>query len=185
MTPHGTDNYCCGGGSGFAIMSGHNFPDWRFHVAGRKKLEQVLHAFQDCLDPSIPKYLCAPCSNCKGQFRDMLAYYGLWENNRILYGGLVELIVNAMKAVKQDSSSGSGADAEECWRNGCRFELTIRLRGWRFSRPLPSTARPPFRLCVHCKPAGGTLSSGPAAEWRQNAASTSRLPAARRLPMRS
>jgi Fe-S oxidoreductase len=100
MEPHGVDNYCCGGGSGFAIMSGHNFPDWRFHVSGRKKLEQVLRAFQDCLDPSIPKYLCAPCSNCKGQFRDMLAYYGLWENHRILYGGLVELIVNAMTAVK-------------------------------------------------------------------------------------
>ncbi|HUI54535.1 MAG TPA: (Fe-S)-binding protein [Bryobacteraceae bacterium] len=100
MEPHGVDNYCCGGGSGFAIMSGHNFPDWRFHVSGRKKLEQVLRAFQDCLDPSIPKYLCAPCSNCKGQFRDILAYYGLWENHRILYGGLVELIVNAMTAVK-------------------------------------------------------------------------------------
>jgi Fe-S oxidoreductase len=100
MEPHGVDNYCCGGGSGFAIMSGHNFPDWRFHVSGRKKLEQVLQAFGDCLDPAIPKYLCAPCSNCKGQFRDMLAYYGLWEKNRILYGGLVELIVNAMTAVK-------------------------------------------------------------------------------------
>ena len=100
MTPHGVDNYCCGGGSGFAIMSGHNFPDWRFQVSGRKKLEQILNAFSDCLDPSIPKYLCAPCSNCKGQFRDMLAYYGLWEQNRILYGGLVELVVNAMTDAK-------------------------------------------------------------------------------------
>jgi Fe-S oxidoreductase len=100
MQPHGVDNYCCGGGSGFAIMSGHNFPDWRFHVSGRKKLQQVLNAFGDCLDPAIPKYLCAPCSNCKGQFRDMLAYYGMWEKHKILYGGLVELIVNAMSAVK-------------------------------------------------------------------------------------
>jgi Fe-S oxidoreductase len=100
MTPHGVDNYCCGGGSGFAIMSGHNFPDWRFHVSGRKKLEQILNAFSDCLDPSIPKYLCAPCSNCKGQLRDLLAYYDLWERHRILYGGLVELIVNAMTDVK-------------------------------------------------------------------------------------
>jgi len=100
MTPHGVDNYCCGGGSGFAIMSGHNFPDWRFQISGRKKLEQILSAFADCLDPAIPKYLCAPCSNCKGQFRDMLAYYDLWEQNRILYGGLVELIVNAMVDVK-------------------------------------------------------------------------------------
>jgi len=30
----------------------------------------------------------------------MLAYYDLWEQNRILYGGLVELIVNAMVAAK-------------------------------------------------------------------------------------
>jgi Fe-S oxidoreductase len=100
MHPHGVDNYCCGGGSGFAIMSGNNFPDWRFHVAGRKKLQQVLNAFADCLDAAVPKYLCAPCSNCKGQLRDLLKYYGLWEQNRILYGGLVELIVNAMADVK-------------------------------------------------------------------------------------
>jgi hypothetical protein len=32
--------------------------------------------------------------------RDMLAYYGLWDSNRILYGGLVELMVNAMVDVK-------------------------------------------------------------------------------------
>jgi Fe-S oxidoreductase len=55
MTPHGTDNYCCGGGSGFAIMSGHNFQDWRFHITGRKKLQQILNAFSDCMDPSTPK----------------------------------------------------------------------------------------------------------------------------------
>jgi hypothetical protein len=30
----------------------------------------------------------------------MLAYYGLWDSNRILYGGLVELIVNAMADVR-------------------------------------------------------------------------------------
>ncbi len=100
MTPHGVDNYCCGGGSGFAIMSGNNFADWRFQVAGRKKMEQILNAFSDCIAPETPKYLCAPCSNCKGQFRDMIEYYGLWEKNRLLYGGLVELVVNAMTEVK-------------------------------------------------------------------------------------
>jgi len=100
MTPHGVDNYCCGGGSGFAIMSGNNFPDWRFQVSGRKKLEQILHVFSGSMDPLIPKYVCAPCSNCKGQIRDLLAYYRLWDHHRILYGGLVELIVNAMADVK-------------------------------------------------------------------------------------
>jgi Fe-S oxidoreductase len=100
MEPHGVDNYCCGGGSGFAIMSGNNFQDWRMHVSGRKKLAQILDAFADCMDPATPKYVCAPCSNCKGQIRDLLAYYDLWENHKILYGGLVELIVNAMSDVK-------------------------------------------------------------------------------------
>ncbi len=100
MTPHGVDNYCCGGGSGFAIMSGTNFPDWRFHVAGRKKLQQILNAFSGCLEPETPKYVCAPCSNCKGQIRDLLAYYDLWNKHKILYGGLAELIVNAMTAAK-------------------------------------------------------------------------------------
>jgi Fe-S oxidoreductase len=101
MHPHGVDNFCCGGGSGFAIHSRHNFEQWRFKVSGRKKLEQILSAFQDCLGPDTPKYVCAPCSNCKGQIRDMLAHYELWEKEHMLYGGLVELIVNAMKDVPE------------------------------------------------------------------------------------
>jgi len=101
MHPHGVDNFCCGGGSGFAIHSRHNFEQWRFKVSGRKKLDQILSAFQDCLGPDTPKYVCAPCSNCKGQIRDMLAHYELWEKEHMLYGGLVELIVNAMKDVPE------------------------------------------------------------------------------------
>jgi Fe-S oxidoreductase len=100
MEPHGVNNYCCGGGSGFAIMSPNNFSDWRFQISGRKKLEQVLNAFGDCLEPETPKYVCAPCSNCKGQMRDLFAYWNLWDKHQILYGGLVELIVNAMADVK-------------------------------------------------------------------------------------
>lgn len=100
MTPHGVNNYCCGGGSGFAIMTPNNFGDWRFQVAGRKKLQQIVNAFSDCLAPETPKYLCAPCSNCKGQMRDLFSYWKLWDKHRILYGGLVELIVNAMTDVK-------------------------------------------------------------------------------------
>jgi Fe-S oxidoreductase len=96
MTPHGVNNYCCGGGSGFAIMTPHNFNDWRHQISGRKKLEQVLEAFEDELDPSIKKYVCAPCSNCKGQLRDLFEYYDLWERHSIMYDGLVELIVNCM-----------------------------------------------------------------------------------------
>jgi Fe-S oxidoreductase len=100
MTPHGVNNYCCGGGSGFAIMSGYNFQCWRNQVSGRKKFQQVLNAFKDDLSPETHKYLCAPCSNCKGQLRDLLFSYNAWEKCGILYGGLVELIVNAMTDVK-------------------------------------------------------------------------------------
>lgn len=97
MEPHGVENYCCGGGSGFAIMSGHNFAHWRHHVSGRRKLRQVLEAFQgEVMDMEHPKYVCAPCSNCKGQLRDIIAYYDAWEKAGIYYGGLVELMVNAM-----------------------------------------------------------------------------------------
>ena len=101
MTPHGVDNYCCGGGSGFAIMSGNNFEDWRNNVSGRVKFKQIIDAFQDQPGPEVKKYLCAPCSNCKGQIRDMLNYYGALEKSGITYGGLVELIVNAMVDVKE------------------------------------------------------------------------------------
>jgi Fe-S oxidoreductase len=101
MTPHGVENYCCGGGSGFAIMSSHNFADWRLSVAGRMKLKQILEAFADCPQPETRKYVCAPCSNCKGQFRDLFNYYGVWEKSGILYGGLAELIVNAMTDLKE------------------------------------------------------------------------------------
>ena len=100
MTPHGVDNYCCGGGSGFAIMSGYNFSEWRTLISSRKKILQILEAFKD--EPSeVPKYVCAPCSNCKGSIRDILNYYQAGERSRIHYGGLVELIVNAMADMKK------------------------------------------------------------------------------------
>lgn len=101
MEPHGVENYCCGGGSGFAIMSSNNFPDWRSSVSGRMKLRQILTAFQDKISPDIHKYVCSPCSNCKGQIRDLFEYYKVTEKTGIIYGGLVELIVNAIVDIKQ------------------------------------------------------------------------------------
>jgi Fe-S oxidoreductase len=100
MEPHGVDNYCCGGGSGFAIMNSRNFKDWKVHVSGRMKTKQILEAFNDVLDPSIRKYVCAPCSNCKGQIRDLIDAYRLGQYS-IRYGGLVELVVNAMVDIEK------------------------------------------------------------------------------------
>lgn len=100
MTPHGVENYCCGGGSGFAIMSPYNFEEWRNLVSSRKKFLQILKAFEN--EPQdIPKYVCAPCSNCKGAIRDILDYYHAEERSNIHYGGLVELIVNALEGMKK------------------------------------------------------------------------------------
>ena len=100
MTPHGVDNYCCGGGSGFAIMSPYNFETWRNLVSSRKKFLQILHAFEG--EPQdVPKYVCAPCSNCKGAIRDIITYYHAEERSNFYYGGLVELIVNALAGMKK------------------------------------------------------------------------------------
>jgi len=96
MTPHGVNNYCCAGGSGFAIMGSGNFPEWRVKLSGRKKLTQYLNAFQGEMDPSIKKMICAPCSNCKGMTRDLMEHYEIFEKTGIWYTGLVELMVNAM-----------------------------------------------------------------------------------------
>ncbi len=101
MEPHGVYNYCCGGGSGFAIMTSMNFPEWRNKVATRMKFKQILTAFRDCIDPSIKKYVCAPCSNCKGAIRDMLDHYQATMKCGIYYGGLVELMVNAMVDIEE------------------------------------------------------------------------------------
>ena len=96
MTPHGVWNYCCGGGSGFAIMDKLNFSEWRNGVSARMKVRQVIDAFQNVLDPEVHKYIVAPCSNCKGTLREAITYYGIKEKFGINYTGLADLIVNAM-----------------------------------------------------------------------------------------
>ncbi len=101
MTPNGVYNYCCGGGSGFAIMSSGNFTDWKLKVSGRKKMSQILNAFQDEMDPSVRKMCVTPCSNCKGQIRDAMQNYEVFEKTGIWYTGLVEMMVNAMVDQKE------------------------------------------------------------------------------------
>ena len=64
-------------------------------------MKQILDAFQDVISPENKKYVCAPCSNCKGQLRDLFNYYDVTEKYSIIYGGLVELVVNAMVDIKE------------------------------------------------------------------------------------
>ena len=69
-------------------------------VSSRKKFMQILNAF-DGEPRDIPKYVCAPCSNCKGAIRDLISYYDAEKRSHLHYGGLVELIVNAMTDMKK------------------------------------------------------------------------------------
>jgi Fe-S oxidoreductase len=101
MTPHGVDNYCCGGGGGLSVMNNVNFTDWKVWVAGRMKFKQVLEAFADQPGSEVKKYVCAPCLNCKLQFRDIFEHYNMKEKSGIIVGGLAELIVNAMVDIKK------------------------------------------------------------------------------------
>lgn len=102
MTPHGVDNYCCGGGGGFAIMNSMNFAEFRNTLSTRMKFKQILDAFADTVEnPDIPKYVCAPCSNCKGAIRDIFAYYGATAKYNLQYGGLVELMVNGLASMEK------------------------------------------------------------------------------------
>jgi Fe-S oxidoreductase len=101
MEPHGLENYCCGGGSGFAIMNSTNFKEWRENISSRMKLKQILETFQDVMSPEVKKYVCAPCSNCKGAIRDILSSHDLWEKHGFFYGGLVELVANALTDLKK------------------------------------------------------------------------------------
>lgn len=102
MTPHGVDNYCCGGGSGFAIMNSYNFGDFRNKVSSRKKFEQIINAFGDEFEnPNIVKYVCAPCSNCKGTIRDILKDFKVTKNYNVHYGGLVDIMVNGLASMEK------------------------------------------------------------------------------------
>lgn len=60
------------------------------------KFKQILDAFQGVMEEDVPKYVAAPCSNCKGAIRDILEYYQATAKFNVHYGGLVELVVNAM-----------------------------------------------------------------------------------------
>ena len=102
MYPGGVNNFCCGGGSGFAILKSMNFSEFRTKVSVRVKFKQILDAFQGVIeDVDTPKYIAAPCSNCKGAIRDILKTYKLTDKYNVHYGGVVELVVNALVSIEK------------------------------------------------------------------------------------
>jgi len=87
MYPNQELNYCCGGGGGFAIMSGHNFLDFRMKIAGKMKIDQV--------KATEARKVVSACSNCKAQLRELIQYYGL-DRQGVTHSGVHELVANAL-----------------------------------------------------------------------------------------
>ncbi len=84
MYPNREMNYCCGGGSGFAIMFKDEFLKFRMETYGRIKAEQI-----KATGASVVATMCA---NCKGQFREIIKYFNL----PVRYAGVSELVANAL-----------------------------------------------------------------------------------------
>ncbi|MDR2492412.1 MAG: (Fe-S)-binding protein [Coriobacteriales bacterium] len=102
MATPGVDNYCCGGGSGFALMNSYNFSDFRNKVSARMKFTQIINAFADEFEnPDIIKCVCAPCSNCKGTIRGVFEFFEATAQYNVHYSGLVELMVNALASMSR------------------------------------------------------------------------------------
>ncbi len=78
MTPHGGENWCCGGGGGLSAMD--SIIDFRMNVSSKKKVEQV--------KATGAKYVASPCSNCKRQFMQLNEYHNL----DVGTGGLHDLV---------------------------------------------------------------------------------------------
>jgi Fe-S oxidoreductase len=67
MTPHGTQNYCCGGGGG--TVSIEEMEDFRMEIGAKVKADQLKATGADIV--------VAPCANCKKQLRQVIKHYDL------------------------------------------------------------------------------------------------------------
>jgi len=113
MTPNGVENYCCGGGSGFALMGSYGFKEWRTEIAGRAKWRQICDASRKIMSENSRIYLCAPCSNCKSQLRDVRGAFDSANMGHMAVGGLSELVVNAIPSVNGKLLAGLWDDVSK------------------------------------------------------------------------
>ncbi len=83
MTPHGRNNYCCGGGGG--LVSIDEIYDYRMEIGGKVKADQIrATGAQICI---------APCANCKKQLKELVAYHKI--DCEVM--GLHDLILKAIE----------------------------------------------------------------------------------------
>ncbi len=84
MAPHGTDNYCCGGGGG--TVSIDEIRSFRTMIGGRRKADQIR--------ATGARYVVAPCANCKKQLRELVEDHDLGDVEVV---GLHDLILRAIE----------------------------------------------------------------------------------------
>ncbi len=91
MTPNRTENWCCGGGGGLAVMDGpekvekidSTFLDYRMTV-GKVKVDQIA--------TTKANYVAAPCANCKRQIMQLMEHY----ETGVKVGGVFDLFGEAL-----------------------------------------------------------------------------------------
>ena len=69
MTPHGTENYCCGGGGG--TVSIDEIRTFRTGPLGKRKADQIRD--------TGAQIVISPCANCKKQLQELCQDNGLEE----------------------------------------------------------------------------------------------------------
>jgi len=78
MYPNRGENWCCGGGGGLSAMD--DLHDFRMHVSGKKKLEQILE--------TGASYVATACSNCKRQLAQLMEFH----DKKIDVGGVHDML---------------------------------------------------------------------------------------------
>ncbi len=99
MTPHGRENYCCGGGGG--LVSIDETHEYRMTIAGKVKADQIRATGADIV--------VAPCANCKKQLKELVEYHKI--PCRVL--GMHDLILQAIEipgapSAKERRGAGMG-----------------------------------------------------------------------------
>ena len=82
MTPHGAENWCCGGGGGLSAMN--NIKEFRMTVSGIKKRDQIR--------ATGAAYVAAACSNCKRQINQLVEHHKMG----VSVGGVHDLLSRAI-----------------------------------------------------------------------------------------
>lgn len=97
MTPHGLENYCCGGGGGLVALEEYNE---KRMMAGKPKADQIRK--------TGARTIVAACENCRLQLGDLNTYYDLG----VSITPLADVIVKAMHLPGSGRTEGQMVTAE-------------------------------------------------------------------------